>query len=278
LVGVDDKTTGDYENNVLPEDWNKNGPSHYTLKYRHEQSSLEFIIKVSKLGSRTMINAIAAESDKAASLDISTADFTSESFFPHDLTSSDAAPLIHGFISSARVSDLTSQLKLKIFQKLVPGLRKEGYSEVSEEQTTASTSQPQRNQNPPPARPRPDVPPEGPEQPFQPYSHIPPQNPLEIGRRDRDPFPMGANPFAPPPLFPGSGGDGMFVGPDHPIFWWACRQAAWRPTARSVGWGRVFTAYGRSAGREVRPYRTVAWRSPRSFPWRPPTGGRTWWA
>jgi hypothetical protein len=219
LIGVDDASTGDYENNVLPEDWNKNGPSHYTLKYKHEQSSLEFIIKISKLGSRTMINGIAIESDKAASLDISTADFTSDSFFPHDLAASEAAPLIQGFISSNRVSDFMTQLKLKIFQKLVPGLRKEGYSEVSEEQTSApSTSQPRQDQDPPPARPRPNAPPEGPEQPYQPYSHIPPQNPLEIGRRDRDPFPMGANPFAPPPLFPGNGGDGMFVGPDHPIF------------------------------------------------------------
>lgn len=47
--------------NVLPDDWNKDGPGHHTFKYRHDQSSLEFVLKVSKLGSRTVINAIAAE-------------------------------------------------------------------------------------------------------------------------------------------------------------------------------------------------------------------------
>ena len=49
------------ESNMLPVEWNKNGPSHYSFKYRHEQSSLEFIINVSKLGTRTLINAIALE-------------------------------------------------------------------------------------------------------------------------------------------------------------------------------------------------------------------------
>jgi len=62
LVGIDDSnTTNVYENNVLPSNWNSNGPGSYTLRCRHEQSSLEFILKVSKLGSRTVINAIAAE-------------------------------------------------------------------------------------------------------------------------------------------------------------------------------------------------------------------------
>jgi hypothetical protein len=46
-------------NNTLPVNWNENGPGHYTFKYRHEQSSLEFIINVAKLGNRTVINAIA---------------------------------------------------------------------------------------------------------------------------------------------------------------------------------------------------------------------------
>jgi proteasome inhibitor subunit 1 (PI31) len=62
LVGVDDETSANtFEDNVLPEGWNKNGPGHYTLRYKHDQSSLEFVMKLSKLGSRTMINAIALE-------------------------------------------------------------------------------------------------------------------------------------------------------------------------------------------------------------------------
>ncbi len=92
----------------------------------------------------------------------------------------------------------------------MPGLRKEGYTEQPE--TNAGPSQP-RAPEAPPARPRPEQPPYAPEDI---YPRMPPRSPLEIGRRDRDPFP--SNPFAPPPLFPGSSGDGMFVGPNHPIF------------------------------------------------------------
>lgn len=96
-----------------------------------------------------------------------------------------------------------------IVQKLLPGLRKDGYTEQATE--TAPSREVPGPSNP---RPQPAPPPNAPDRnsPLQ----IPPRNPLEIGRSDRDPFPR--NPFAPPSLFPGSDGDGMFVGPNHPIF------------------------------------------------------------
>jgi proteasome inhibitor subunit 1 (PI31) len=62
LVAVDDSSPASTTvNAVLPEAWNTNGPGNYTLRYRHEQSSLEFVIKAIKLSSRTLINAIAVE-------------------------------------------------------------------------------------------------------------------------------------------------------------------------------------------------------------------------
>lgn len=48
-------------NNILPENWAKNGPGDYTFRYKHDQSSLEFLLKVSKLGNRTLFHAIALE-------------------------------------------------------------------------------------------------------------------------------------------------------------------------------------------------------------------------
>ena len=151
-------------------------------------------------------------------MDISTNDFTSPSFFPFDAQADDPSPLIHGFISSNRVADFTDQLKLKIIQQVIPGLYKEGYSEGSD---PPQSSHLPRRDSPAnnPARPQPFSPPYAPERPFGEPSHIPSRNPLEIGRRDLDPLgvdPLGG--FGPPPLFPGSGGDGMFVGPNHPIF------------------------------------------------------------
>lgn len=58
LVAIDQVLS---KSNVLPVEWNKNGPSHYSFKYKHEQSSLEFLLNVSKLGTRTLVNAIALE-------------------------------------------------------------------------------------------------------------------------------------------------------------------------------------------------------------------------
>ncbi|CDO68685.1 hypothetical protein BN946_scf184652.g12 [Trametes cinnabarina] len=189
------------ENNVLPEEWNQHGPGSYVFRYRHEQSSLEFLVKVVKLGNRTLVNSIAVETDKTASLDVATSDFTSTSFFPHDLSASNPPPLVHGFISSNRINDFVSQLKLTTLQKLMPGLRKEGYSEEAD--TNAGPSRARAPEGPPPARPRPEQPPYAPEDI---YPGAVPRNPLEIGRRDRDPFP--GNPFAPPPMFPDTSGDG----------------------------------------------------------------------
>ena len=98
-----------------------------------------------------------------------------------------------------------------IIQKLIPGLRKEGYTELPAEVTSATRAGPSQPQ---PARPQPVSPPQAPEQanPLQ----VPPRNPLEIGRSDLSPFPR--NPFAPPSLFGENEGDGMYVGPNHPIF------------------------------------------------------------
>ncbi|KAF8165204.1 PI31 proteasome regulator N-terminal-domain-containing protein [Crassisporium funariophilum] len=233
LISVDeDSSSLSSSGNVLPVGWNKDGPGHYTFKYKHDQSSLVFLVRLSKLGTRTLVNAIALESDKVATLDVSTNDFTSPSFYPHDLEASNASPLVHGFISSNRVSDLMSQFKLKIIQNLLPGLQKEGYTEVADATSTGTSSnaallsQDQRS-----PRPRPVTPPDAPDR----YAHYPPsampRNPLEIGRRDLDPFPT--NPFAPPSLFPHGSGDGMYVGPDHPIFGFGRTD----PSAERRPWG-----------------------------------------
>ena len=237
LIAVDEHSPSRSDlNNVLPEDWAKHGPGTYAFRYKHDQSSLEFLLKVSKLGNRTLFNAIALEvrrlvhlnrgrflirtvqDDKTASLDISTNDFVSPSFFPHEIGTT---PLVHGFISSNRIVDLVSQFKLKIVSRILPALRKEGYVEQSEAASTserAAAAQPSPD-NQPGARPRAENPPYAPGQPGPyPYNpHIPPENPFAIGRRDLDPVPL--NLFSPPSLFPPNNrGDGMVVGPDHPIF------------------------------------------------------------
>ncbi|KAJ1309054.1 hypothetical protein OPQ81_004733 [Rhizoctonia solani] len=199
---------------LLPEGWNRKGPDVYTFKYKHEQSSFTFLLKLVRMSGKMIVHGIAVEDDKTKTFEITTQDFTSASYFPHDAQSTDR-PLVHGYISSSRVTDLISLFKVTIIQPLLPGLRKEGYQESESATASASSSQPAR------APPRNPSPPPPLDRPFaHPYADPSRRNPLEIGRSDLDPFGGLHNPFAPPPLFspPGTGGDGMFVGPNHPMF------------------------------------------------------------
>jgi hypothetical protein len=62
LIATDDTSSAkEHPNNVLPDDWNTKGLVDRTFRYRHDQSGLEFVVKVIKLGQRTLISAIAVE-------------------------------------------------------------------------------------------------------------------------------------------------------------------------------------------------------------------------
>lgn len=101
-------------------------------------------------------------------------------------------------------------------QKLIPGLVKPGYSEDSSSNTGGTAPQPSSGPNHPrPGVPYPDPDPEG-EGRIGAPPRLPSagqgQNPLEIGRSDLDPLGGQVG------RLPGVGGDGMMVGPGHPLF------------------------------------------------------------
>jgi len=211
LVSVDDSSSASSAtspDNVLPDGWNRHGPAYYALRYSHGQSSLKFIIKVIKMDRRTLICGIVAESDEVVSMDVSTAEFVSATF-PRSVGPSGQSRLSDGFTN--RVATFVSQFKMKIVQKFMPDLVKEGLSEASTSSTAnARPAQPYQDHRPPPQEYRP--PPRSDWPPEQPLG-IP--SPAEIGRSDLDPFP---NPLRPQSLFPQNSGDGMYVGPNHPVF------------------------------------------------------------
>ncbi|KAI8332002.1 PI31 proteasome regulator N-terminal-domain-containing protein [Blakeslea trispora] len=194
-LGDDARQEGDGTTRVLPAEWNQSGPHMYSFRYSHPQSSLTFVIKIVKLGDKCIILGLGIDDNKTHMLEFLVEDYTSASFFPYE--SSSDRPMVHGFISSNRFEDFIKAFKLKILQQLIPGLQKLGYEEEG-------NSQNNRNSNAiPPSRPT------G-QQPLSAARDR--ENIYEVGRDD-------LNPLSDQRLrMPGSGGGGMFVGPNHPMF------------------------------------------------------------
>ncbi|KAI9732321.1 MAG: hypothetical protein M1834_001528 [Cirrosporium novae-zelandiae] len=226
----------------LPQEWT----NYHAFRFTHPQSSLEFMIKINRLGNKVVILGIGLGDDKTASFDVPFKDFLSESSFPFTLPSTankEARDRIIQdiFISPHRMSDLTSLFKINIIQKLVPGIHKEGYEESAQSSSRAPGERegepplrepqgpvhdPLRNpHNPAPARPYPfddplaapprrplpagDFPPPGFDDELdinRPLRGIGDRNPLNIGERDL--YPPGLGPHDPlgGPLGPGLGG------------------------------------------------------------------------
>ena len=85
------------------------------------------------MGGKTVIMGVAIGDDKTTSFDFKTEDFTSTGFFPWNSDSTEN--IISGFIGENRLKDLIGLFKINILQKLIPGLRKAGYTEEQTETT-----------------------------------------------------------------------------------------------------------------------------------------------
>src|SRR5579862_6270525 len=94
--------------------WTAEADSHTEFRYAHPQSSMQYVIKVSRMGIKTVILAMAIGVDRTVSLDIVTKDFTSAAFFPWTNGDRD---VVQGFIGEHRVKELASLIKINILQK-----------------------------------------------------------------------------------------------------------------------------------------------------------------
>ncbi|KAJ9632383.1 hypothetical protein H2203_000788 [Taxawa tesnikishii (nom. ined.)] len=132
----------------LPQEWNSSAPN-YAFRYKHGQSSMEYLLKVSRMGNRAMVMGMATEGDKTATFDLRVVDYISEGSLPstpvkEGTSDQEAAKTLQDiFISVGRLSDLGSLLRLNIIQKLAPGIHKEGY-EAPREQSSTPTGAGQR--------------------------------------------------------------------------------------------------------------------------------------
>ena len=170
---------------------------------------MHYLVKISRLGPKAVVNGIALGADKVAAFDVPAGDFLSPSSFPFTApaatsppttatsnagaseadTAADAATALKDcFISAGRIGDLSALMKINILQKLVPGLAKEGQETSAHEASPAHAApRPEgarRDEDddfggaPAPARPHPLA------------------DPLAAGPPRRPPVPAGE--FAPP--------------------------------------------------------------------------------
>ncbi|EDN08471.1 proteasome Inhibitor PI31 superfamily domain-containing protein [Histoplasma capsulatum] len=249
LIGLDEshRIESQEPSSPLPKEWNAN--STYAFTYSHPQSSMQFLLKISRLGDNAVIYALALGHDKTTSFDIQVKDYVSESSLPLTKSTEELTQLLEQvFISLSRLSDFITLFKINVIQKLAPGLQKESYeddSSLSRErqqgegyvhelgpplrQPRQPTSDPL---SAPPRRspvPAGDFPPPGFEDEYEinvPPRGFHPQGTSHEPRRpnigERDLYPPGFGPHD--PLIPhfgpqgGGGGGGMHPTFDDPMF------------------------------------------------------------
>ncbi|MCJ1311963.1 hypothetical protein MMC25_005637 [Agyrium rufum] len=217
----------------LPAEWNATTSANYAFRYTHPQSSLTYLVKISRLGNKAVINGLGIEDDKVHTFDVAAGDFTSAASFPYKVpppqtesttsllaaddndrtptstprpisssrSASASASDVHSeitalYITPGRVTDFASLMKTRLIQKLAPGIRKEGYEESAHAASPAYRSPPPQDQQGASSHRSP--PPSRPSDP--PY--LPPNaepyadDPLRIGPSRRSPLPAGD--FPPP--------------------------------------------------------------------------------
>ncbi|PMD16547.1 hypothetical protein NA56DRAFT_649409 [Hyaloscypha hepaticicola] len=231
--------------------WNSSFGSHSFL-YAHSQSSMQYVIKVDRLGGKAEIRGIGLGDERISRFEVTAKDYISSAALPLRITitpdgeedrSDLEARLKEVFISPSRIQDLASEFKITIIQKLMPGLNKEGYEEAAREDARGEREEAHARRNPlqdplrggdrlpEPARPYPFQDPlaADPRRPIVPQGDFPPpgfDDELDMNRplrgmapqhpSARAPFNIGHDDLNPPGLGPHDPLRGSFVGGGFP--------------------------------------------------------------
>ncbi|KAJ9138133.1 PI31 proteasome regulator protein [Pleurostoma richardsiae] len=163
----------------LPSKWNASFNS-FSFVYAHTQSSMQFVIKIDRLGGKAEIRGLAVGDERIARFEVTARDYVSSAALPLRIplqssgSSNDQQEgpeeedrtdlpqrLQSVFTSRERISDLANLLKINVIQKLLPSLQKEGYEESRRDQEEILPRRTQQPRNPldmpdpAPAQPRP---------------------------------------------------------------------------------------------------------------------------
>ncbi|PNS18649.1 hypothetical protein CAC42_5188 [Sphaceloma murrayae] len=228
-LGEDDRLPpSDTPQRTLPDEWNAQSPSSYSFRYAHSQSSMEFLIRINKMGKKAVVMGMGIGDDRTNSFDVKIDEYISPSSLPANPTKDDSTPtpsttpaspqrsssdipetpkhirqkITDIYISTGRLSDFGALTRLNLIQKLLPSLHKPGYEETpsssaSRTDTSTSTSNPSQARPPPdnptPARPQPLHDPLAmPRRPIAPGEMAPPgfEDEYDVTRPPR-PYPPG---------------------------------------------------------------------------------------
>ncbi|RMZ88991.1 hypothetical protein DV736_g3784, partial [Chaetothyriales sp. CBS 134916] len=259
LVGLSEDHTiesqSDQEVQRLPRQWDAS--STYAFRYAHAQASVEFLMKVSRLGGKALIFGMGLGDDKTASFEVNARDYISEGSLKEETFSADNISALHKiFISNGRIGDLANLMENRIIQNVAPSIHKAGYEDTMAAAATAAAAaaatreQPRRDDearppdhdplqdhHPIPARPSPFNDPlaAAPRRPHPPGDFPPPdfEDEYELNRPprgttggnqpfgnigERDLYPPGLAPHDPLRIGPGGGGGYRGGGGMHPTF------------------------------------------------------------
>lgn len=203
LTALDFKLCGFHEDKALeeceslaprlPPQWN-DGFGSVSFVYKHKQSSMRFVVRVDKMGTKVEVRGLAVGDENIYRFERAARDVVESKALPVRITMTDEKEdrsdlvdkLRKTFVSEEAMASILHDLKVKIVQKLIPKLQKEGYVETAEAEATARSER--RDQE---AR-NPGHPLHGDPQPNMPY---PRPHPLPDMARPR-PAPVGD--FPPP--------------------------------------------------------------------------------
>jgi hypothetical protein len=133
----------------LPSEWDAS--SSYAFRYAHSQSSMEYVIKILRLGNKALISGLALDHDKTASFEVRAQDYISEGSLQNQSSEADTkSSLGHIFISPGRITDLASLFRSSVIQKLAPGIHKAGYEDTPSTSTATENPRRQEQDNRPP--------------------------------------------------------------------------------------------------------------------------------
>ncbi|ORY28411.1 hypothetical protein BCR33DRAFT_772869 [Rhizoclosmatium globosum] len=211
-------------------------PESYSLQYKHDRSSLSFVLKGVVVATKLMVHCVAVEDGSVHSLEYTIPDIVTATF-PVTLTvpqsalaetptlPADENPILPLLKDKERtLEEVLYTFKTRVVDKVAPNLNKDGYQPPSE--TTASRNEQDRRDLRDYGReggrdggwvggvPDPSFR-GGPSRPF-PMGGV--GGGYGTGDLDLDPFAAAPGLIPPRGGLGGIGGGGMFVGPGHPIF------------------------------------------------------------